>query len=109
MISSISFVILSIFYNIILSLTFFYKSHIKTPEIKCFKSLLITNLFGLICEVGCYLSLIYLGTENIFAIILNKVFLVYFVVFILIITNYFVSISFNTNIYIEKIKSIFLC
>ncbi len=108
MISSISFVILSVFYNLILSFTFFYKSHIKTPEIKCFKSLLITNLFGLLCEIGCYLSLKYLGTENIFSIVLNKIFLMYFVTFIIIITNYFISISFNNEIYNKLKKVIFI-
>ncbi len=108
MISSISFVILSVFYNLVLSFTFFYKAHIKTPEIKCFKYLLITNLFGLLCEIGCYLSLTHLGKESLISIVLNKVFLIYFIIFIIIITNYFISISFNNDIYEKYKKKVFL-
>lgn len=108
MISSISFVILSVFYNLVLSFTFFYKAHIKTPEIKCFKYLLITNLFGLLCEIGCYLSLTHLGKDSLISVLLNKVFLIYFIIFIIIITNYFISISFNNDIYEKYKKKVFL-
>lgn len=105
MISSISFVILSIIYNLILSFTFFYKSHIKSPEIKIFSKMLVTNLLGLLLEVVCYVSLQHLGADNMYSLVVNKVFLTYYIIFAVLFAEYFISISFSSSEY-NKIKNI---
>ena len=102
MISSISFVILSIIYNSLLSFTFFYKSHIDSPEIKLFSKLLIANLVGLFLEVICYLSLKYFAANALFSVIINKLFLFYFIVFAVTFAKYFISISLNEYSKISK-------
>ena len=104
MISSISFVILSILYNIILSFTFFYKSHIKSTEIKLYSYLLITNLIGMILEICCYFSLLYIGTNNYFSIFINRIFLFYYIIFSTLFANYFISISFSFENHKKQLK-----
>lgn len=69
-------VCIGLVYSISLNFFFFSKKHVENYETKIFSVMVIANLVGLILEMLCILSIIYLGTTNIFTIILNRIFLV---------------------------------
>ena len=68
---------ISFLYCIVLNILFFFKKHINTRETKIFSILLISNLVGIILEISCILLIKGLGVQNILAIFINKLFLLY--------------------------------
>ena len=105
MISSISFVLLSLIYIIVLELTFFRKKHVKSNEIRIYSAMLITNSIGLMLEIVCYYGLKYIGEKNIIIYYVNKIFLIYYIVFLLLFFNYLISIIFQ-NATFQKLKKL---
>ncbi len=89
---------LSLLYSIFLNLLFFSKKHIKTYETKIFGIMLVSNLVGILLEFSCIGLIFSLGTENLFVILINKLFLVYLLTFGLLFTLYAAYISLINNI-----------
>lgn len=105
---SAAFITISLVYNVIINFIFRYKEHVKTYELNLFGKLLITNFIGLVLELLCIISLINIGADSKLVIVVNKLYLVYLISFILYFTQYVYTISceekkLNT---IKKMKTI---
>ena len=104
MISSLFFIIISVIYNVILSVVFFGKRHVKTPEMKIYGYLLITNLICLFLELYTLFSIRYLNVENFITLLSTKVYLSFFVIYFSLFFKYFLAISFSRKNYKKYIK-----
>lgn len=78
--STIFFTIASLFYSTLLIIAYFSKDKIKTPENKVYSKLIIVNFIGIILEIFCTIFAGYAKNNLIYYTILNKMFLVYLVV-----------------------------
>lgn len=87
-------IICTFVFSIVLSIIYFKKEHISSPETKIYSVLLITNSIGLLIEFIC--SFIgYKYTSNVFlATIFTKLYLVYLMSFILLMTLYIYMICY---------------
>ncbi len=92
---------ISFLYCIVLNILFFFKKHINTRETKIFSILLISNLVGIILEISCILLIKGLGVQNILAIFINKLFLLYQLFFTFIYFLYNIFVIFKNEL-IEK-------
>ena len=78
--STIFFTIASLFYSVLLMIAYFSKDKIKTPENKVYSKLIIVNFIGIILEIFCTIFAGYAKDNIMYYTILNKMFLVYLVV-----------------------------
>ncbi len=106
MISTYFFIIISMVYNIILCYLFFHKTRVKSPEIRIFGWLLVTNFIGLFLELYNRFSIITLGADNVFIPYTSKLYLLYYIVYIVLFFKYFLAISFSIKKY-KKYSIIF--
>ena len=104
MINSFSLILISIIYIFLLMGTFFKKERVNTPELRLFGYILISNFFGLLLEIICYLFVKFLPVDSIFTILVNKLYLIYFLVFEILFFMYTYSVSVSTEKY-EKTKN----
>ena len=110
----IAFIITSLLYSISLNILFFSKKHINNYETKLFSVFLPSNLFGLLLEFCCTLSIYCYGIENNISILLSKFFLVYLLFFglLLILYVYIICGSKDTVVELNNkqklIKNIFI-
>ena len=97
MINSFSLILLSIIYIFLLIGIFFQKERIKTPELNLFGNLLIVNFFSLLLEIFCYLFIRFLPVDSFLTILINRFYLISFVVFstTFFIYTYSVSVGFE--------------
>jgi len=72
---------------------FFTKKHIDTNETRIFGQIVVTNFFGIILESLCIMFLNVLGSSNIITIIINKLFLIYFLTIMCLFTKYVINLS----------------
>lgn len=77
---SLAFLFISLIYSIFINIIYRTKKHISTTETKIFSILLLLNLCGILIEIGCILTIFYLGVYNILTIVFNRLFLLYLVV-----------------------------
>ena len=99
--------VVSIF-SFTLNLIFFFRKHIKTKETKIFSYLLVVNFIGLIVELVCaYIGYNY-ETNNLFAHIFTKIYLIYLMTYLFIMTLYVYSIAYmkKKEGYYNKLKLI---
>ncbi len=89
----LAFLTITIIYSIILNILFFCKKHIDTKETRIFGVIVSINLIGIILESLCIITLNILGTDNFFTILVNRSFLVYFLVFLLVFMNYVINVA----------------
>ena len=90
---SLAFLIITSMYSITINIIFFYKKHIETEETKIFSKMLVTNLIGIILEILCFVFLHSYGKENIITTIINRAFLIYFIVILYLFSNYVINTS----------------
>ena len=81
MVNSFSLILMSCIFIFILILYFISKEHLKTLELRLYKYLLISNFIGLLLEMLCTITIMYLPQYNPLTIIVNKFYLLYFVFF----------------------------
>ena len=81
MINSLSMIIISCVFIVILLLYFLGKKHVNTLEMRLYKYLLIANFFGLLLEILCTITIQRLPHYHILTIIVNRLYLLYFVFF----------------------------
>lgn len=86
-------IIFSLVYSFILNILFFCKEHINTKETKIFGVIVFSNFIGLLLELACICSIDYYGVNHIVSIIINKMFLLYFLFFLLIFSAYVVNVA----------------
>ena len=86
--------IFSFFYIVFLSILYFSKSRLDNKENKIYKTLLITNFVGIIIQIVCEMA----STINIYYLnlIVTKLLLLYFIVWIILLFSYVLEIS-NLN------------
>ena len=90
---SLAFLTITLLYSILVNILFHGKKHIKTKETQLFGSMAITNLIGILLEIGCIVSLTILGKKSFISLVINKAFLIYFLVILMIFSMYVVHIS----------------
>ena len=103
MINTFSLLLMCCVFIFILLVTYFRNKHVQTLELKLYGYLIFLNFIGLLLEMTCYLSIRYLEQESYFTYFVNKAFLSYYVVFILILFAYVLVISFGSEKF-EKYK-----
>ena len=91
---SFAFLTITIFYSIILNIMFFGKKHIETEETIIFSKMVVTNLIGIILEILCIVFLNIYGTKNVLSLIINKIFLEYFLFILYFFSNYVINTSY---------------
>lgn len=91
---SLAFLTITVLYSLVVNIIFFYKKHIDTEETKIFGKMLVTNLIGIMLEILCIVFLNTLGKDNIITIIINRTFLVYFIVILYLFSNYVINTSY---------------
>lgn len=97
MLIGIAVIIASLFYGIMVYVTYSAKRKLNNIENKIYKFLLSISLIGLLLELGCCFLVIHKDTSAWFSIlnvIVNKIFLIYMLTWVLIFTLYIVLISF---------------
>ena len=103
--------ITSLIYIILLNIFYFSKKHISNIENKIFKYLLISNMIGLIIELGCFYTVSHMDIIPTLNIIITKLLLVYYLWFISIYTYYVFVIAYKddkkeTKSFLNNIKTI---
>ena len=90
--------IFSVIYIVALIIIYYSKERIRTKETTIYKTILFTNLFGLVCQSLCrVVSSNYDKIDPLFSNFVLKTFLVYFLIFGAILLIYIVAISGNNN------------
>ena len=103
---ALGLVILSILYSLVLNIVFFTKKHINTNETKIFSYMLSVNLIGLLLEMLCILTIINMGTSDFATIVINKIFLIYHVVFTYILFLYVLLVILENQLKENVVKNI---
>ena len=78
--STIFFTIISFFYSFLLLVVYFTKEKIKTPENRIYSKLIIVNLIGIILELLCCIFAVVAKDYLTLYTIINKLFLLYLIV-----------------------------
>ena len=91
--TNIGFIILifSFFYSMILNIIFHTKKHINTVETSIFGKMAFANFLGIILEMMCITSITIFGISSLISLIINKVFLLYFIVILYLFMNYVIN------------------
>ena len=101
MLSGFSITLTSLMFMFVLFLYFRNKQHIESVELRIYGRLLNTNIIGLVMELLCNISIRYLPSNSIVTLIINKLFLTYFIAFMLTLFVYVVAVSIDINKYNE--------
>lgn len=95
--TSVFFPISSMLFSIVLLIVYFSKKHVKSLEIKIYSFLIVSNLIGLIFEIGCFVAGNYINDYPVMSLFFLKGYLVYFVAWISAFTLYVESINVNRD------------
>lgn len=102
--SSLYFLISSLFYNLLVTIIYFHKERIKTKENKIYSLLIIINLTGIIIDMSS-VTMARLGIHNALFFIINKVYMLYLLCWITTFTYYILTISLDEK-YHDRLKKI---
>lgn len=102
--SSLYFLISSLFYNLLVTIIYFHKERIKTKENKIYSLLIIINLIGIIIDMSS-VTMARLGIHNALFFIINKVYMLYLLCWITTFTYYILTISLYEK-YHDRLKKI---
>lgn len=102
--SSLYFLISSLFYNLLVTIIYFHKERIKTKENKIYSLLIIINLIGIIIDMSS-VTMARLGIHNALFFIINKVYMLYLLCWITTFTYYILTISLAEK-YHDRLKKI---
>lgn len=108
--------ITSLIYVILLNIFYFTKEHISNLENRIFKCLLVSNVFGLLIELGCFYTVSHMNEIPLINMVVTKALLIYYLLFLMIYTYYVFVVAFNeknSNLENSKffytVKSICIC
>ena len=99
----LAFQILSFFYIFMLSLIYFLKKRVNTIENKIFSALIITNFVGVLLDIVST-SLALQQKTGFLLIFFSKLYLIYLLSWIGLLTLYIFAISLKSDVFIVKIK-----
>lgn len=102
--SSLYFLISSLFYNLLVTIIYFHKERIKTKENKIYSLLIIINLIGIIIDMSS-VTMARLEIHNALFLIINKVYMLYLLCWITTFTYYILTISLDEK-YHDRLKKI---
>lgn len=102
--SSLYFLISSLFYNLLVTIIYFHKERIKAKENKIYSLLIIINLIGIIIDMSS-VTIARLGIHNALFFIINKVYMLYLLCWITTFTYYILTISLDEK-YHDRLKKI---
>ena len=102
--SSLYFLISSLFYNLLVTIIYFHKERIKTKENKIYSLLIIINLIGIIIDMSS-VTMAKVGIHNALFFIINKVYMLYLLCWITTFTYYILTISLDEK-YHDRLKKI---
>lgn len=102
--SNLYFLIVSFIYLVLVMTIYFVKKKMKTIENKIFSKMIITNLCGIIIDfISVYMA--FNNLHNVIFEIINKIYLIYLLTWISLITIYCITISLKQE-HIKKITKI---
>lgn len=93
----LAFLTITFFYSLVLNILFFGRKHIETNETKIFGQMVVTNFIGIILEVLCILFLDFYGEDSLLSIVVNKLFLGYFLIIGYLFSNYVINTSYTLS------------
>ena len=85
----------SLIYLSILFFVYISKERINSIENKIFQAIMISNIIGLIIELGCFITVINIDKIPVINSIVTKLLLVYYLIYILLFTAYVFIISYK--------------
>lgn len=85
----------SLFYSVLLTMTFFSKKRIQTLENKIYGYLIVSNLIGTILAVSCYFTIINRESMLVVNDLISKALLIYYLTWISFFTAYILVISYK--------------
>ena len=85
----------SLIYLCILFVVYISKERINSIENKIFKAIMVSNIVGLIIELGCFITVINMNKIPLINSIVTKLLLVYYLTYILLFTAYVFIISYK--------------
>ena len=96
--------VISLIYSFMLMIVYFSKKRLNTPENKVYKLLILINFVGIILDVICAISTFKMTEVKLYNIIIGKLYLLYFVTWIMGFATYTFAISIKENEKNERIK-----
>ena len=87
--------ITSLVYVVLLNIFYFMKEHISNLENRIFKCLLVSNVFGLLIELGFFYTVMHMDKIPIVNVVVTKALLIYYLLFLMIYTYYVFVVAFN--------------
>ena len=100
--SSLYFLICSLFYSLLIMFVYFRKKRFPSYENKLFSILVVVNFIGILIDMTS-VSLATIGITNIVFRIVNKLYIIYLLTWITIFLFYTLIISFDAK-YTKKIE-----
>ena len=97
MIGGTFFTLTSLFYICLLTIVYFSKRRLKTPENIIFSLLILTNLIGVVLAIICYFTISNMETMPVINNVVSKAYLFYLVTWITMFTEYIVVISLDKS------------
>ena len=92
----------SLFYVTVLSVAYFKKTKLNTLENRIFKRIIISNICGLLLHLILFCMMHFIGTDNIYTIIISKLYLVYLITYMTLFTIYTFIISTKDRPFLEE-------
>ena len=97
MLSSIYFQSISLIYIILLIIIYFTKKHLSSIENSIFSILIVINCIGLILDIASIFTIINMDSLPLINVIITKLYLIYLLTWISLLTLYIYTISFKDN------------
>src|SRR5574344_2633247 len=91
------FLLSTLIFSVTLIILFFSKKHVENAETKIFSIALLVNLFGILIELTCKFLIFSLGNENIVIFIAIRLYLLYLLSFIYIMSYYIYYINYEKD------------
>ena len=95
---SAAFIICSMFYSALLLIVYFSKKRLSTKENEVYQMLTITNFFGLVIALFCYLITLNRDSFPMLTSIINRAYLIYLLTWLMLFVYYTFLISFKKKI-----------
>ena len=93
---------------LIVGIVYFSKERVKNFDNRIFSILLIVTIIGIILDVVGFACFRILGPDNVFSILVSKIYLIYYATYTFILMIYVYYLSFNTKKHIDTLSYIFI-
>ena len=97
MVIGLTMLICSMIYLLLTSINYFARQRLNNKEIKIYSWLIYTSFVGIILEIGCILIVPYCEEYVLINEIINRLFLLYILMWVSLFTVYIFTISFDNN------------